>query len=81
MATTTHGVGGADAELVRGLTAEVRKLRRLLGNVAGNLNDVARRANAGGELGPQADAVLAHTRAMNTRIDSWLMEMVRLLRR
>ncbi|NKV63646.1 hypothetical protein GS924_06365 [Rhodococcus hoagii] len=69
-----------DADQLRVLTAEVRELRRLLGNVAGNLNDVARRANTGGELGPQADAVLAHTRAMNNRIDTWLMTMLRLLR-
>lgn len=81
VATTPTGVGGADAEQVRELTAEVRELRRLLGNVAGNLNDVARHANSGGELGPQADAVLEHTRRMNTRIDTWLTEMLRLLRR
>ncbi|WKK14788.1 MULTISPECIES: hypothetical protein [Rhodococcus] len=84
MATTPVGVGVgvgvADAEQVRELTAEVRELRRLLGNVAGNLNDVAKRANSGGELGPHADAVLAHTRRMNTRIDDWLMTMLRLLR-
>ena len=79
-ATNPAGGGGVDADQLRALTAEVREVRRLLGNVAGNLNDVARRANTGGELGPQADAVLAHTRAMNTRLDDWLMTMLRLLR-
>lgn len=58
----------------------MRELRRLLGSVAGNLNDIARRANSGGELGPQTDAVLEHTRRMNTRIDDWLMKMLRILR-
>ncbi|NKV12436.1 hypothetical protein GS909_18585 [Rhodococcus hoagii] len=52
---------GVDADQLRVLTAEVRELRRLLGNVAGNLNDVARRANTGGELGPQADARSSRT--------------------
>lgn len=74
------GFGGASADQMRELTAEVRQLRRLLGNVAGNLNDVARRANVGGELGGDAAAVLEYTRAMNTRIDAWLLEMMRILR-
>lgn len=65
---------------LRGVTAEVRELRRLLGNVAGNLNDVARHANSTGEIGANASAVLAYTRRMNTRIDAWLMETLRSLR-
>jgi len=70
----------AAAHELREFTGEVRELRRLLGNVAGNLNDVARHANSTGEVGANADAVLDYTRRMNTRIDSWLMEMLRSLR-
>ncbi len=59
------------------LIAEVRELRRLLGNVAGNVNDVAKHANSTGELGQNADAVLAYTRKINGRIDTWLVEQLR----
>lgn len=59
------------------LIAEVRELRRLLGNVAGNVNDVARHANSTGELGDNADAVLSYTRKINSRIDVWLVEQLR----
>ncbi|BAD60623.1 hypothetical protein IU414_18010 [Nocardia farcinica] len=59
------------------LIAEVRELRRLLGNVAGNVNDVAKHANSTGELGQNADAVLAYTRKINSRIDTWLVEQLR----
>ncbi|MGW5453050.1 hypothetical protein [Nocardia sp. NPDC003979] len=59
------------------LIAEVRELRRLLGNVAGNVNDVARHANSTGELGDNADAVLTYTRKINSRIDVWLVEQLR----
>ena len=65
---------------LRGVPAEVRELRRLLGNVAGNLNDVARHANSTGQLGGNADAVLEFTRRTNTKIDAWLMEHLRSLR-
>lgn len=65
---------------LRELTAQVRDLRRLLGNVAGNLNDVARHANSTGELGQNADAILDFTRRTNMRIDAWLMQMLRSLR-
>lgn len=65
---------------LREFAAEVRELRRLLGNVAGNLNDVARHANSTGELGENADAVLAYTRRMNTRIDDWLVQIARSIR-
>ncbi|WP_280403156.1 hypothetical protein [Nocardia brasiliensis] len=59
------------------LIAEVRELRRLLGNVAGNVNDVAKHANSTGELGHSADAVLTYTRKINNRIDAWLVEQLR----
>ena len=83
-----HNGGGAAAPSnhpaaiheLREFAAEVRELRRLLGNVAGNLNDVARHANSTGELGENADAVLAYTRRMNTQIDSWLMQVLRIVR-
>lgn len=62
---------------VRALMAEVRELRRLLGNVAGNLNDVARATNSTGEVPDNAAAILDYTRRMNTRIDSWLISNLR----
>lgn len=84
VAKTETGTGSSDAPAttqdLRGLTAEVRELRRLLGNVAGNLNDVARHANSTGELGQNAGAILDYTRRTNTRIDAWLMQMLRSLR-
>lgn len=70
----------ATTQDLRELAAEVRELRRLLGNVAGNLNDVARHANSTGELGQNAEAILDYTRRTNTRIDAWLMQMLRSLR-
>lgn len=65
---------------LREVAAEVRELRRLLGNVAGNLNDVARHANSTGELGANADVVLAFTRRMNEKIDAALMGHLKALR-
>ncbi len=64
---------------VRALAEEARELRRLLGNVAGNVNDIAKHANSTHELQAlQADAVLTHLRRNNNRIDVWLMRMLKL---
>ncbi|UZF59278.1 hypothetical protein LH935_28240 (plasmid) [Gordonia polyisoprenivorans] len=64
----------------RELLDEVRQLRRLMGNVAGNLNDVARHANSTGELAPESAAVLDFVRRTNTRVDDELMRLLRRLR-
>lgn len=64
----------------RELLDEVRQLRRLLGNVAGNLNDVARHANSTGELADESAAVLDYTRRINAKVDSELMTLLRRLR-
>lgn len=62
------------------LLDEVRQLRRLLGNVAGNLNDVARHANSTGELAPESAAVLDYVRRTNNKLDTELMTLLRRLR-
>ncbi|MGF0320673.1 hypothetical protein [Nocardia fluminea] len=73
-----HGVEVRTSGEVQELTSEVRELRRLLGNVSGNVNDIAKHANSTHELNVlQADAVLAHLRRNNDRIDSWLMKILR----
>ena len=59
---------------------EVRHLRRLMGNVAGNLNDVARHANSTGELVEQSGAILDFVRRTNERVDAELMAILRRLR-
>ena len=64
----------------RELLDEVRHLRRLMGNVAGNLNDVARHANSTGELPEQSGAVLDFVRRTNARVDVELMSVLRRLR-
>ncbi|PXX53933.1 hypothetical protein DFR70_12654 [Nocardia tenerifensis] len=76
-AAQRNGAAVRTSTQVEILLAEVRELRRLLGNVAGNLNDVARHANSTGELGHNADAVLSYTRKINGRIDSWVVEQLR----
>ncbi|WP_180819515.1 hypothetical protein [Gordonia terrae] len=62
------------------LLDDVRQLRRLLGNVAGNLNDVARHANSTGELAPESAAVLDYVRRTNEKVDAELMALLRRLR-
>lgn len=74
------GAAVRTSDELRQVADEIRELRRLLGNVAGNLNDVARHANSTGRLGENADAVLAFARRTNERIDTWLMEYLRGLR-
>lgn len=64
----------------RELLDEVRQLRRLMGNVAGNLNDVAKHANSTGELAPQSQQVLDFVRRTNSRVDDELMRLLRRLR-
>lgn len=69
-----------DVAQARELLDEVRRLRRLMGNVAGNLNDVARHANSTGQLAPETAAVLDFVRRTNERTDAELMGLLRRLR-
>jgi hypothetical protein len=76
-AAQRNGAVVRTSDEVQQLIDEVRQLRRVQGNVAGNLNDVARHANSTGEVGQNADAVLAYTRRLNERIDGWLIDRLR----
>lgn len=49
---------GEVAQMFMGMRAEIAETRRLLRNIGGNLNDVARAANAGGIARQQARRVL-----------------------
>lgn len=71
---------GVTVSGAREVLDEVRHLRRLMGNVAGNLNDVARHANSTGELVEQSDAILDFVRRTNERVDAELMAILRRLR-
>lgn len=59
---------------------QLRTLRRLTGNLAGNVNDIARHANSTGELAPETAAVLEYLRTFNRRLDAELMGILRRLR-
>lgn len=54
------------------LAGELRDLRRLLGNIGGNLNDVARHANTEHTLAPETDRVLAMVRDLAGRTSQQL---------
>ena len=73
--------GGAEVRTsaeIQQFAVEVRELRRLLGNVSGNVNDIAKHANSAGEVvAMQATAVLSHLRRNNERIDAFLMTLLR----
>lgn len=71
---------GVTVSGAREVLDEVRHLRRLMGNVAGNLNDVARHANSTGELVEQSGAILDFVRRTNERVDAELMAILRRLR-
>lgn len=64
----------------RELIEEVRTIRRLTGNLAGNVNDLARAANSTGELKPETEATLDYLRRFNARFDDELMGLLRRLR-
>lgn len=64
----------------RELIEEVRTVRRLTGNLAGNVNDLARHANSTGELADDTAATLAYLRRFNSRFDDELMGLLRRLR-
>ncbi|MCZ2404915.1 plasmid mobilization relaxosome protein MobC [Paenarthrobacter sp. Z7-10] len=54
---------------------QLSNLQRLVGTVANNINQIARHANATGEVPAEAAASIAHARAVIVRIDRHLAEM------
>lgn len=54
---------------------QLSSLQRLVGTVANNINQIARHANATGEVPAEAAASIAHARAVIIRIDRQLAEM------
>lgn len=54
---------------------QLSTLQRLVGTVANNINQIARHANATGEIPAEAAASIAHARAVIIRIDRQLAEM------
>ena len=65
--------------ITRESIAELRDLRRLMGNVAGNLNDVARHANSTGEVAEQTAAVLDFVRRATLRLETLIIAQSRTL--
>lgn len=60
---------GDDSGELRAVQSELLELRRLLGNIAGNLNDVARHANTEHEWAPETERVLALVRDLAGRTE------------
>jgi hypothetical protein len=54
---------------------QLSTLQRLVGTVANNINQIARHANATGEVPAEAAASIAHARAVIIRIDRQLSDM------
>ena len=54
---------------------QLSALQRLVGTVANNINQIARHANATGEVPAEAHASIAHARAVIIRIDRQLADM------
>jgi DNA replication initiation complex subunit (GINS family) len=54
---------------------QLSTLQRLVGTVANNINQIARHANATGEVPAEAAASIAHARAVIIRIDRQLADM------
>lgn len=54
---------------------QLSALQRLVGTVANNINQIARHANATGEVPAEAAASIAHARAVIICIDRQLAEM------
>ncbi|WP_254788560.1 plasmid mobilization relaxosome protein MobC [Arthrobacter sp. ok909] len=54
---------------------QLSALQRLVGTVANNINQIARHANATGEVPAEAAASIAHARAVIIRIDRQLAVM------
>lgn len=54
---------------------QLSALQRLVGTVANNINQIAKHANATGEVPAQAAASIAHARGVIIRIDRQLADM------
>jgi hypothetical protein len=54
---------------------QLSALQRLVGTLANNINQIARHANATGEVPAEAAASIAHARAVIIRIDRQLADM------
>lgn len=54
---------------------QLSALQRLVGTVANNINQIARHANATGQVPAEAAASIAHARAVIVRIDRQLADM------
>jgi hypothetical protein len=54
---------------------QLSTLQRLVGTVANNINQIARHANATGEVPAEAAASIAHARSVIIRIDQQLAAM------
>lgn len=54
---------------------QLSTLQRLVGTVANNINQIARHANATGEVPAEAAASIAHARTVIIRIDRQLADM------
>jgi hypothetical protein len=54
---------------------QLSALQRLVGTVANNINQIARHANATGDVPAEAAASIAHARAVIIRIDRQLADM------
>lgn len=73
----------AGREVLAELAEQVRSMRNVLANIGGNLNDVAKHANATHEVASireQADAVLRMVRRVVGRADEQLGEVAEVLR-
>ncbi|MFI5615011.1 hypothetical protein [Amycolatopsis sp. NPDC051903] len=74
-AEVRNGQRRPDWEGLLDVAEELRQVRWLLGNIAGNLNDVARVANSTGEIGEEAGTVLGLVRRIAGRADASLGEL------
>ncbi len=54
---------------------QLAQLARLVGSVANNINQIARRANTMNEVPAEAPAAVAHARSVIFRVDRMLAEM------
>ena len=77
---TARGAGPEMQRLME-LRAELMENRRVLRNVGGNLNDIARVANSTGEVAPQTTRVQGMVERSVERIDACVVELDQKIRR
>lgn len=73
------GESKGDRDALVALRQELAGIRRLLGNIGGNLNDVARHANTTGELSVATSSVLEEVRRQARSLDGLIDETHRAL--